>query len=66
MYKAFNSKKYRLAFETFGKRAKEVSIVYKLGIRNFESDDSKNYSIVIGNHRIIFSINKPQMGGCQG
>lgn len=66
MYKAFNSKKYRLAFESFGKRAKEVSPVYKTGIRNWESDDSKNYSIVIGTFRIIFSINKPQMGCCPG
>jgi len=62
MYKSFKSKKFYLAFNTFPKTAKEVSKVYHTGIRNWESDDASNYSIVIGTFRIIFAINKTQFG----
>lgn len=64
MYKSFKTKKYYVAFNTFRKSAKKVSPVYLTGIRNWESDDAKNYSLVLGTFRIIFSINKPQLGYC--
>ena len=65
MYKAFQNKKYYLAFNTFPKTAKEVSNVYLTGIRNWISDDMYNYSIVINRFRIIFSIKRNQYN-CQG
>ena len=51
MYKAFQNKKYYLAFNKFPKTANNVSKVYHSGIRNWESDDMSNYSIVIGTFR---------------
>ncbi len=65
MYKAFQNKKYYLAFNTFPKTAKEVSSVYLTGIRNWISDDMYNYSIVINRFRIIFGIKRNQYN-CQG
>lgn len=65
MYKAFQNKKYYLAFNTFPKTAKKVSSVYLTGIRNWISDDMYNYSIVINRFRIIFSIKRNQYN-CQG
>lgn len=65
MYKAFQNKKYYLAFNTFPKTAKEVSNVYLTGIRNWISDDMYNYSIVINRFRIIFGIKRNQYN-CQG
>ena len=65
MYKAFQNKKYYLAFNTFPKTAKKVSNVYLTGIRNWISDDMYNYSIVINRFRIIFSIKRNQYN-CQG
>jgi hypothetical protein len=64
MYKSFKNKKFYLAFNTFPKTAKEVSKVYHTGIRNWEADDSSNYSIVLGTFRIIFAINKPEFDEC--
>jgi len=58
MYKAFQNKKYYLAFNTFPKTAKNVSKVYLSGIRNWVSDDMYNYSIVINRFRIIFGIKR--------
>lgn len=68
MYKALNTKKYYLAINTFPKTAKNPPLneVYKTGIHKWEADDSTNYSIVIGTFRIIFAINKPQYGECNG
>jgi hypothetical protein len=58
MYKAIQNKKYYLAINKFPKTAKTVSPVYLTGIRNFESDDMKTYSIVLGTFRIMFGIKK--------
>jgi len=58
MYKAIENKKYYLAVETFRKQRKSLSKVYMSGIRIWDSDDSKTYSIVLGTFRIMFSIKK--------
>ncbi len=59
MYKSFKSKKHYLAFNKFPKTAKGVSKVYLTGIRIWDAQDCKNYSLVLGVFRIIFAINKP-------
>jgi len=56
MYKAFQNKKYYLAFHTFPKSAKNLSEVYLSGIRNFGSHDMHTYSIVIYRFRVMFGI----------
>lgn len=66
IYKAFQNKKYYLAFNTFPKTAKNVSEVYHTGIRNWVSDDMYNYSIVIGTTRIIFGIKRQCNDTCCG
>lgn len=66
MYKAFQNKKYYLAFNTFPKTAKKVSKVYLSGIRNWTSDDMYNYSLVIYRFRIIFGIKRLNFGNCNG
>ena len=66
MYKAFQNKKYYLAFDTFRKQAKTLSNVYKTGYRPWVSDDMFNYSIVIGTFRIIFGIKRPEICTCNG
>lgn len=58
MYKAFQNKKYYLAFNTFPITAKDVSGVYNTGIRNWVSDDMIAYSVVIHRFRIIFGIKR--------
>ena len=58
MYQAFQNKKYYLAFNTFPITAKDISNVYKTGIRNWVSDDMFNYSLVIHRFRIILSIKR--------
>ena len=58
MYKAIQNKKYYLAINKFPKTAKQVSPVYLTGIRNWDSDDMKTYSIVLGTFRIMFGIKK--------
>ena len=60
MYKAFQNKKYYLAFNTFPKTAKNppYNEVYMSGIRNWVSNDMYNYSIVINRFRIIFGIKR--------
>lgn len=57
-YKSFKKGNIRIAFDKFPKTAKQVSEVYKTGIRNWNADDSKNYSIVLGTFRIILSFEK--------
>lgn len=66
MYKAFQNKKYYLAFNTFPKTAKKVSKVYLSGIRNWTSDDMYNYSLVIYRFRIILGIKRLNFGDCNG
>jgi hypothetical protein len=69
MYKCFKlTKKYRLTFNKFPKTAKNIKSidVYSTGIRNWIADDSYNYSIVLGTFRIIFSIERTDVGCCQG
>ncbi len=60
MYKAFQNKKYYLAFHTFPKTAKKppYNDVYMSGIRNWVSDDMKTYSIVIYRFRVMFGIKR--------
>ena len=61
MYKVIQNKSYYLAIEKFSDSAKTLSKVYLTGIRNFESDDMKTYSIVLGTFRIMFGIKKPNL-----
>jgi len=63
MYKAIQNKKYYLAINKFPKTAKTVSPVYLTGIRNWDADDMKTYSIVLGTFRIMFGIKK-DVGKC--
>jgi hypothetical protein len=58
MYKAIQNKRYYLAIETFRKGAKTISTVYHTGIRNWEADDMKYWTIVIGTFRIMFGRKK--------
>lgn len=58
MYKGFENKKYYLAFHTFRKPKKTVSIVYYTGFHKWVSDDMYNYSIVVHRFRIIFGIKR--------
>jgi hypothetical protein len=65
MYKRFMiTKKYSLTFNTFRKAAKIDLKVFRTGIRNWISDVSYNYSIVIGTFRIIFSIERQHYACC--
>ncbi len=66
MYKSFRTKKYRIAFNKFRKNAKTISRVYLSGARNWEAQDSKNYSLVLGTFRIMFAINKSEIGQSGG
>ncbi len=66
MYKAFQNKKYYLSFNTFPKTAKQVSKVYHTGIRIWDSQDMKTYSIVLYRFKIMFGIKKTQQGHCCG
>lgn len=64
MYRAIQNKKYYLVINTFRKSAKDVSIVYLSGIRNWVSDDMYNYSFILGTFRIIFGIKRKSNGCC--
>lgn len=69
MYKSIHSKNFRwyAAIETFPKTAKNVSNVYKSGIRCWKSefDTIFNFSIVINTFRIIISFPiKKEKGVC--
>jgi hypothetical protein len=66
MYKAIHTKKYYLAINTFRKTAKNICPVYLTGIRNWDSDDMKTYSLVLGTFRIMFGIKKLQNNCCSG
>ena len=62
MYKAFQNKKYYLAFNKFPKTAKNIptkSNVYITGFRKWISDDMITYSLVLGTFRIMFGIKTP-------
>lgn len=66
MYKSFKRKNLRVAINRFRRTAKDVSKVYWSGVRNWESDDSMNYSLVLGTYRVILSIEKSHFGTCPG
>ncbi len=66
MYKSFKSKRFYLAFNTFPKTAKNISKVYHTGMRNWDADDAKYYTIVIRTFRIMFAINKDVNDCCNG
>jgi hypothetical protein len=60
MYKAFQNKKYYLAFHSFPKTAKKppYNYAYLTGFRKWVSDDMITYAIVIRTFRIMFGIKK--------
>jgi mRNA-degrading endonuclease RelE of RelBE toxin-antitoxin system len=63
MYKNIKlSNKHSITFNKFRKQAKDISHVYKTGIRNWIADDSYNYSIVVGTFRLIFTIERDDVG----
>lgn len=62
MYKAVQNKKYYLAAERFPKARKTISRVYLSGIRVWDSDDMKTYSLVLWTFRVMFGIKKPEFG----
>lgn len=68
MYKAVNTKKYYLAVNTFPKTAKNppYNETYLNGLNFYESDYAKTWFLVFETFRIIFGINKPEIGECNG
>ncbi len=69
MYKAFQNKKYYLAFNKFPKTAKITptkSNAYITGFRKWISDDMITYALVLGTFRIMFGIKRPQFGCVNG
>jgi hypothetical protein len=62
MYKAFHTKKYYLAFNTFPVTAKNIHTehgsVYLSGIRCWDASDMKYYTLVIYRFRVMFGIKK--------
>jgi len=65
MYKQFRvNKKFAIAIERFQPIMKTVSIVFKTGIRNWDSPLHYTYSLVIGNFRIMFYIGEPKPVSC--
>ena len=69
MYKAFQNKKYYLAFHKFPKTAKRMPTkanAYITGLRKWESDDMTTFAIVVGTFRIMFGIKKIQLNTCSG
>ncbi len=65
MYRNIKLGEFNLTFNKFRKNAKDISMVYKSGIRNWDADHCMNYSMVLGTFRIIFSIDK-KGGDCCG
>lgn len=62
MYKAFQNKKFYLAFNRFPKTAKLTPLnnkPYNTGFRKWESDDMTTYALVMHTFRIMFGIKKP-------
>ena len=71
MYKAIQNKKYYLAINTFPSVAKDSrcisdNTVYLNGIRIWDSQDMKTYSLVLGTFRIMFGVKHTQYGDCAG
>lgn len=70
MYKRIKLGKITISIGTFKKILKKTDVfitrnIFKTGIRNWDSGDSYNFSIVIGTFRIILSIDKEQCN-CSG
>jgi hypothetical protein len=66
MYKHFFKKsRISIAINTFPKTAKRVSTVYNTGIRIFNADTHKTYSLVIHLFRIMIYVNHTDTGTCQ-
>ena len=62
MYKQIKiNNDWSVAFETFRKTLKEISPVYKTGIRNWDSDLCYTYSLVIHRFRVMFYKNNHRM-----
>ena len=69
MYKAFQNKKYYLAFNRFHKSAKSSPTkgnAYITGFRKWITDDMITYAIVLGTFRIMFGIKRKDYGTCNG
>ena len=58
-YKAIQNNKFYLAINRFPGTAKNDSKAYLTGIRIWDSDDMKMYSIVFGCCRLMFGVKKP-------
>jgi len=68
MYKAFQDEKHYLAFDTFPKTAKGLSLkskAYATGFRKWISDDMITYALVLGTFRVMFGIKTP-FSCCEG
>ena len=63
-YKQFKiNNDWSVAFEIFGKRAKEIGPVYRTGIRNWNSDSHYTYSLVIHRFRVMLYRDNHQLTG---
>lgn len=56
MYKSFKIGKYSFVFNKFPKTRKQISKVYHTGFRKFDLPEQTNYSVVLGQYRVIFAI----------
>ena len=64
MYKSLKFKKFSINIETFSIKRKDLSVVYHTGIRNYQTDHFKAYTIVLHTFRLSFLINKVQRACC--
>ena len=66
IYKEFKFKNIRITFNKFPVKRKRISDVYLNGFHYWD-DDEKNYSLVLGVFRIIFSVKIKGYGDvCEG
>lgn len=64
MYKAIETKKYRIQVETFNKSIRDITVAYNKGFVKFLSPEYFNYGFVFKNVRILFSIKRQQLSCC--
>lgn len=64
-YKAFQNKRYYLAFNKFPKSAKSIPNIkaYSNGFRKWKSDDMITYALIVGRFRIMFGV-KLKVSAC--
>ena len=63
-YNSLKFKKYSISIETFSKKRKNLSKVYHTGIRNYQTDHFKAYTIVLHTLRLSLLKDKVQQGCC--